>query len=221
MEIAKRGFTLIELLIVVAIIAILAAIAIPNFLQAQIRAKVARAKAEMQTLATALEAYDVDYNEYVPFYRYDTEDVNGAGPTFVDPNSVRLRPLTTPISYIASIPKPDPFGASRNSSLASDYDTYDYVDENSMIIGLGSDAAAMTSWGGATWGYSWRLAASGPTGVYYYASSFNGASYPTPGWPDYYDPTNGTVSNGDIIRFSSSIGNLNYGSDIMGPIINN
>ena len=60
----KKGFTLIELLIVVAIIAILAAIAVPNFLEAQVRAKVSRARNDMRSLATALETYYVDNNSY-------------------------------------------------------------------------------------------------------------------------------------------------------------
>src|SRR5260221_4163367 len=64
--IMKRAFTLIELLIVVAIIAILAAIAVPNFLEAQTRAKVSRVKADMRASVTGLEAYHVDYNRYIP-----------------------------------------------------------------------------------------------------------------------------------------------------------
>src|SRR4026208_482521 len=60
------AFTLIELLIVVAIIAILAAIAVPNFLEAQVRAKVSRVKADMRSLATGIETYAVDANKY-PF----------------------------------------------------------------------------------------------------------------------------------------------------------
>ncbi len=59
-----KGFTLIELLIVVAIIGILAAIAVPNFLNAQIRAKVARAYADEKSIGTALEAYRLDQNAY-------------------------------------------------------------------------------------------------------------------------------------------------------------
>jgi type II secretion system protein G len=58
------AFTLIELLIVVAIIAILAAIAVPNFLEAQTRSKVSRAQADMRSLATAIESYRVDNNSY-------------------------------------------------------------------------------------------------------------------------------------------------------------
>jgi prepilin-type N-terminal cleavage/methylation domain-containing protein len=61
---SNGAFTLIELLIVVAIIAILAAIAVPNFLEAQTRAKFARAKSDMRTIATALEGYRIDTNKY-------------------------------------------------------------------------------------------------------------------------------------------------------------
>lgn len=64
MKLTKRGFTLIELLIVVAIIAILAAIAVPNFLEAQTRAKISRVKNDHRSIATALESYAVDNNQY-------------------------------------------------------------------------------------------------------------------------------------------------------------
>ncbi len=60
----RWGFTLIELLIVIAIILILIAIALPNFLEAQIRAKVARVKAELRTVATAVESYRTANTHY-------------------------------------------------------------------------------------------------------------------------------------------------------------
>jgi type II secretion system protein G len=81
----RKGFTLIELLIVVAIIGILAAIAVPNFLNAQLRAKLARCKADLKAIAMGAEQYQLDRNEYPP--------------------SHRIWMLTTPIAYIAQIPK--------------------------------------------------------------------------------------------------------------------
>ncbi len=77
-----RGFTLIELLIVVAIIAILAAILIPNFLRARAQAQVAASKSDLKNVATALESFFVD---------------NGAYPqnplsTYLPPNYLRVLP---------------------------------------------------------------------------------------------------------------------------------
>lgn len=103
----RKSFTLIELLIVVAIIAILAAIAVPNFLEAQVRAKIARAKSDMRSVRTGLEAYAVDNNQYPdpwqdlapgatpPDYRYHT--------TLLDAPM-----MTTPAAYLTSA-LTDPF----------------------------------------------------------------------------------------------------------------
>jgi len=74
----KNGFTLIELLIVVTIIVILAAIGVPNFLEAQVRSKVARSFNDMAIITTSLESYRVDYGQYPiitsPLRYYEVEE---------------------------------------------------------------------------------------------------------------------------------------------------
>ena len=96
----NRAFTLIELLIVVAIIGILAAIAVPNFLNAQMRAKVSRTVSDMKAIHTAMEMYFLDNNYYPP--DYDSGQVPGVsspGHEFLT-----YAKLTTPIAYMSSVP---------------------------------------------------------------------------------------------------------------------
>lgn len=61
---SQKGFTLIELMIVVAIIGILAAIAIPNFLSYQCKAKQSEAKSNLGSLRTNMEAYFAEFDVY-------------------------------------------------------------------------------------------------------------------------------------------------------------
>jgi type II secretion system protein G len=176
----NKGFTLIELLIVVAIIAILAAIAIPNFLQAQVRAKVSRARGELRSVATGLESYYVD-NNYYPM----TTDA---------PEPVGIIPATisTPIAYITQARPFDPFklpGYENNPAMV-DQAIYSYHN----IENDGYSESYLNAYG------KWRMCSIGPDGDYWnqprrvYVSG--------EGWKHVieYDPTNGTVSMGNIWR---------------------
>jgi type II secretion system protein G len=185
------GFTLIELLIVVAIIAILAAIAVPNFLEAQVRSKVSRVKSDLRTIVTGLEAYAVDFNAYPP------------SNNFLDPlPSARLRPLTTPVAYLTSIPL-DAFQR-RNSGtfeqLLLSIDPNEPLD--SYIYNLGSNAAALGGEGTVVSRRQYSMTSAGPDGLlefpyYAFSPTFVGGGV----YLQYiYDPTNGTVSRGEIFR---------------------
>jgi prepilin-type N-terminal cleavage/methylation domain-containing protein len=199
-----KGFTLIELLIVVAIIAILAAIAVPNFLEAQTRSKVSRVKSDMRTLDTALSAYFTDNNKFP----LDVHGRNGG-------NSITelkyymvyhvLTPVTTPVAYMTSVAFLDPFspGTDPNGPIApgtfwSKIYSFQYYETSNQICWgkLPSNPADVRTPGAI-------LVSMGPDralsqGEWSFIPSANpvnvfGKAY-------IYDPTNGTVSDGDIVR---------------------
>lgn len=185
-----QAFTLIELLIVVAIIAILAAIAVPNFLEAQTRSKVTRTKADLRSLATAIEAYRIDANKYPPHGRVtitnDVEEVATAA-AFTDENEFVAFWITTPIAYITSIPS-DPF-ADKLTGPSPQIKYFDYINLLNHISLPGAPPLAVAQAFVDQWG-QWRMSGCGPDLDRGEDTKNN----------IIYDPTNGTVSDGDVVR---------------------
>ena len=178
-----KAFTLIELLIVVAIIAILAAIAVPNFLEAQVRSKVSRVHADMRSLSTALESYFVDANHYPLPYPWESR----WGTNIPDQ-------LSTPIAYITSVTGIIDIFTVRAGSINPRWKRYGYICDETINdeylhrwLQLTPDNLERVG--------KWRMDSFGP----------DERSGPEDGPVNYpneptYDPTNGTVSRGDIYR---------------------
>lgn len=225
----KKGFTLIELLIVVAIIAILAAIAVPNFLEAQVRSKVSRAKADQRSLATAIEAYFVDNNLYPAAAREGSGTIsltgghpnngvainptnvgnhnkyaNPAHPntnlrhvwTFAARGGTQLGLLTTPIGYITSYPA-DPFTDTKGGTFCY------FANPNGWILwspGPDTDEASGTNLGNVTAPGANVVETLYDVREAQPSAALIAGSAGTPPRAFTYDPTNGTVSPGDVYR---------------------
>ncbi|MDX1972194.1 MAG: prepilin-type N-terminal cleavage/methylation domain-containing protein [Candidatus Sumerlaeia bacterium] len=226
----KKGFTLIELLIVVAIIAILAAIAVPNFLEAQTRAKVSRAASDMRTLDTALAAYFVDNNKYpqcndrgvpIAYNNATTNTANGA----IDV----LERLSTPIAYVTTPTFRDAFSVKFRKSAAT---------ASAMVVATPSQVTPGTDVFADINGYGYQAvnpaqratvatgtfepALVNATGFFLFSVGPDNTYYNLGGVLDnhetadepillIYDATNGTISEGDIWRANGQTsGDSNY-----------
>lgn len=156
--------------LILIMIPILAAIAVPNFLQAKNRAQVSRTKADLRTCATALESYYVDNNAY-PQPDYDIQNI-----------PVLPHILTTPIAYITGIPCDtfSPEGKQRYRYYTGLIESEDTTKPYWIIDGRGPDQKSDID-------------------VTRY-NSLNSVWAELKGAPFAFDPTNGTTSQGDIFR---------------------
>ncbi len=166
-----RAFTFVELILVAAIISILAAIAVPNFLEAQVRADVARSKAELALVKMGIESYRLE-NRHIPYNRQ-------AGVA----DGWDLVALTTPIVYLSSVPY-DFIGGEQ---------PYVYLNalQSDPAVGLSYGPEVAAKFPGQVFALLWGF---GPRGELEIQIDEGGGVERLVK----YDPTNGTVSRGDM-----------------------
>ena len=215
----RRAFTLIELLIVIAIIAILALIAVPNFLEAQVRAKITRAMADQRTIATAVEAYSVDWGR-PPLGNNELKTTHGASgiPSEYSKEIIRtIVPyvtMSTPVAYLSTVPVDyfcDKQKRISNSGTFGEQDWYRYDTCFTMAVGASSPPSSSVFADGLANGTQWYVFTLGPSQRWAPDANSSGwIAAAMAGYPDtatsarypgmFYDATNGTMSYGLIVR---------------------
>ena len=210
------AFTVIELLIVIAIISIIAAIAVPNLMSANIRAKVSGVKADMGSIAIALEDYKVDYGKYPKDPRFSRPSTSYASDVIAEPDeafdgkdgtdsdgndAIGLGYLVYPEAgveprYLKRIAG-DPFNNNgeedwNGSSGAHNHHYSYYTGRWDSVSGTSVECAA-----GDPPQY-WALVSWGPDKDEN-VTSYEDAKDAVNNGTDLYDPDNGITSSGDIV----------------------
>lgn len=190
----KQGFTLIELLIVVAIIGILAAIAIPNFVNARMRATIARIQGDHKAISTAAESYMVDNGAYpAPELATDDSGTVTTWPYYVPEKFVE------PVAYLSTEKLYDPLGRPLEDlpRLVSRYRFKVFnVQTRSGLPGKDApgNKEALKVHG------AYMIASHGPNRWLDLPSGFGDGANTTDWFWLPYDATNGLLSPGDILR---------------------
>lgn len=191
------AFTLIELLIVVAIIAILAAIAVPNFLEAQTRAKISRVYGDVRNISYGMDLYKLDHNKYPPSPWPQAGYWTHIGywhPAIPGGKSHLFKELTTPVAYINSLPKSPFHGKDWISNASGHYQGHARESEPGYVAREWLDATALPLL--ANWQSKlYWIGDVGPNRQWDNAPR-GGGSIET-----FYNPTNGTISMGNIYLF--------------------
>jgi prepilin-type N-terminal cleavage/methylation domain-containing protein len=181
---SQRGFTMIELTTVGIIILILICIALPNFLEARIRAYVAASHSEMALVAQCLEEYYIAHRAYPPNRVEKTPDGGLSGDGNPNLRGSALLILTTPTVYLSELVR-DQFHA---ETAPRAY--YDYINFSDWTGGPVSTSFCQSSGSAA-----YALIGLAPN----LKSDTKAASYPPT--MVLYGPTNGTLSQGDLLLF--------------------